>query len=146
MPVLPAPFWLQVSDQNAYALGGIAGHAGLFSTVGDIHKLAAHLLTAKPDDSFINATTVHLFTKVQLQRRSGVQRGRGRGGKGRGAGGGCRREEDIESILLTISCGRPQCSPRPVEWRHEVSEGWMEAGEKVKGASEAAAKELNLKQ
>ena len=44
------------------------------------------------------------------------------------------------------SCGRPQRSPRPVEWRHEVSEGWMEAGQMEKGALEAAAKELNLKQ
>ena len=53
-----------MSDQNAYALGGIAGHAGLFSTVGDIHKLASRLLTASPDDPLVNSTTVHLFTKV----------------------------------------------------------------------------------
>ena len=44
------------------------------------------------------------------------------------------------------SCGRPQRSPRPVEWRLEVSHGRMEAGEKEKGALEAADKELDLKQ
>ena len=34
----------QVSDGNAYALGGIAGHAGLFSTAADAMRLARALL------------------------------------------------------------------------------------------------------
>lgn len=33
----------QVHDQNAFALGGIAGHAGLFSTALDIHKFTREL-------------------------------------------------------------------------------------------------------
>ena len=28
----------EVHDQNAYALGGVAGHAGLFSTAADVHR------------------------------------------------------------------------------------------------------------
>jgi CubicO group peptidase (beta-lactamase class C family) len=28
----------EVHDENAYAMGGIAGHAGLFSTLNDIHR------------------------------------------------------------------------------------------------------------
>jgi CubicO group peptidase (beta-lactamase class C family) len=34
----------EVHDQNAYALGGVAGHAGLFSTCGDIHSIVSELI------------------------------------------------------------------------------------------------------
>ncbi|MDO8527086.1 MAG: serine hydrolase domain-containing protein [Deltaproteobacteria bacterium] len=33
----------EVHDQNAYAMGGVAGHAGLFSTAEDLHKFIAEL-------------------------------------------------------------------------------------------------------
>jgi CubicO group peptidase (beta-lactamase class C family) len=33
----------EVHDDNAYAMGGVAGHAGLFSCAGDIHKMISHL-------------------------------------------------------------------------------------------------------
>ncbi|EGD82667.1 hypothetical protein PTSG_03327 [Salpingoeca rosetta] len=52
----------QVSDQNAYALGGIAGHAGLFSTAGDIAVLTRRILFAEHGDDFVNKTTAHKFT------------------------------------------------------------------------------------
>jgi CubicO group peptidase (beta-lactamase class C family) len=34
----------QVHDENAYAVGGIEGHAGLFGSAADIHRLLAELL------------------------------------------------------------------------------------------------------
>lgn len=34
----------EVDDDNAYALGGVAGHAGLFSTAADLSRLGALLL------------------------------------------------------------------------------------------------------
>jgi beta-N-acetylhexosaminidase len=34
----------EVHDENAWALGGVAGHAGLFSTAGDVAKFAQMLL------------------------------------------------------------------------------------------------------
>ena len=34
----------EVHDQNAYAMGGVAGHAGLFSTARDIHKFITEFL------------------------------------------------------------------------------------------------------
>jgi CubicO group peptidase (beta-lactamase class C family) len=34
----------EVHDQNAYALGGVAGHAGLFSTTADIHRFICELV------------------------------------------------------------------------------------------------------
>ena len=36
--------WGQVHDENAYALGGVAGHAGLFSTADDLAVLAQTIL------------------------------------------------------------------------------------------------------
>lgn len=31
----------EVQDENAYAMGGVAGHAGLFSTARDVHRLTS---------------------------------------------------------------------------------------------------------
>jgi len=54
----------QVSDGNAYALGGIAGHAGLFSNVHDLYTLMHRVMFAKEDDRvFINRTTAQFFIK-----------------------------------------------------------------------------------
>jgi CubicO group peptidase (beta-lactamase class C family) len=36
----------QVHDENAHALGGVAGHAGLFGTAEGIHRVLAELLNA----------------------------------------------------------------------------------------------------
>ena len=60
----------QVSDQNAYAMGGIAGHAGLFSTAHDLFALLHALLFASPTDLFLNNATVHLFTTVYNNSQS----------------------------------------------------------------------------
>ena len=38
--------WGEVHDGNARALGGVAGHAGLFGTVAELNRLAAHLVTS----------------------------------------------------------------------------------------------------
>jgi len=35
----------EVHDQNAYAMGGVAGHAGLFSTTTDLHAYISHQFT-----------------------------------------------------------------------------------------------------
>jgi len=36
--------WGEVHDENAYALGGVAGHAGLFSTVEDLARFCQMIL------------------------------------------------------------------------------------------------------
>ncbi|MBI4366365.1 MAG: beta-lactamase family protein [Deltaproteobacteria bacterium] len=36
----------EVHDQNCYAMGGVAGHAGLFSTAADLHRFAAAIHAA----------------------------------------------------------------------------------------------------
>ena len=57
----------EVSDGNAYAMGGVAGHAGLFASAAELHAFGAALLfggggTTSPLG--VNTTTVRLFTSV----------------------------------------------------------------------------------
>jgi len=53
----------QVSDENAYAMGGIAGHAGVFSNALDLIKYARQWLFADDTTTLINSTTAHFFRK-----------------------------------------------------------------------------------
>jgi CubicO group peptidase (beta-lactamase class C family) len=52
-----------LSDQNAVALGGVAGHAGLFSTGLDLARFAQVWLTADATtgSSLLEVSTVHTF-------------------------------------------------------------------------------------
>jgi len=60
-----------VSDENSYANGGISGHAGVFSTVEDLAKLAAWYLNPPASSSvFLNATTVATFGKIHNATQS----------------------------------------------------------------------------
>jgi CubicO group peptidase (beta-lactamase class C family) len=51
-----------VHDENAYIVGGVAGHAGLFGTADDVHRLLSALLAAFHGDSF-----VELFPTTLIQ-------------------------------------------------------------------------------
>lgn len=61
----------QVADGNCYAMGGIAGHAGVFSTAPDMGTFLQYLVAtlASPSSSvapgFLNATTIELFTTIK---------------------------------------------------------------------------------
>ncbi len=52
----------EVHDDNAYAMGGVAGHAGLFSSARDIHYLLARLhRCALGKDNFLPQSLVNEF-------------------------------------------------------------------------------------
>ena len=55
----------EVHDENAYALGGVAGHAGLFSTVSDLSLFAQMLLNGGSYNGLriVADSTVQLFTR-----------------------------------------------------------------------------------
>ncbi len=59
------PLQGEVHDENAYALGGIAGHAGLFSTAADLSIFAQMMLNGGTYDGvhIISDPTVALFTR-----------------------------------------------------------------------------------
>jgi CubicO group peptidase (beta-lactamase class C family) len=62
----------EVHDENAYALGGIAGHAGLFSTAADLSIFAQMMLNGGSYDGvqIISDSTVALFTKRTAGHRA----------------------------------------------------------------------------
>jgi len=43
----------EVQDDNAYAMGGVAGHAGLFASAGDVHRLMVALRAAWRGDETV---------------------------------------------------------------------------------------------
>ena len=68
----------EVQDENAWLLGGVAGHAGLFSNVPDLLYFAREILAAASNSGgarLFDATTVELF--AQRQRPPGSSRALG---------------------------------------------------------------------
>lgn len=64
--------WGEVHDGNAYSMGGVAGHAGLFSTAGEVFKIAQqflpnHTTLLKPETCDLFRTN---FTKGMNEDRS----------------------------------------------------------------------------
>jgi CubicO group peptidase (beta-lactamase class C family) len=59
------PLQGEVHDENAYALGGVAGHAGLFSTAADLAVFAQMMLNGGEYSGtrIVADSTVALFTK-----------------------------------------------------------------------------------
>ncbi len=57
----------EVHDENAYALGGVSAHAGLFSTAHDLSRLAQAYLNGGVIDGgrLASAATIRQFTTVQ---------------------------------------------------------------------------------
>ncbi len=56
----------EVHDPNAWAMGGVSGHAGLFATVDEVHRLGQLFLDSymgKPDAPFHPATVRRFFTR-----------------------------------------------------------------------------------
>lgn len=66
------PIHGEVHDENAYALGGVAGHAGLFSTASDLAVFAQMLLDGGTHDGtrIFADSTVTLFTRRTAGHRA----------------------------------------------------------------------------
>jgi CubicO group peptidase (beta-lactamase class C family) len=79
------PLQGQVHDENAYALGGVAGHAGLFGTADDLAVFAQMMLNGGVYDGtrIISDSTVRLFThRASGSRALGWEMAEGRHGAG----------------------------------------------------------------
>jgi CubicO group peptidase (beta-lactamase class C family) len=80
------PLQGQVHDENAYALGGVAGHAGLFSTAADLSIFAQMMLNGGSFNGVrvLSDTTVALFThRTAGTRALGWDTADGDGGSGK---------------------------------------------------------------
>lgn len=61
----------EVHDDNSYAMGGISGHAGLFSTAEDVYGFGMAILDCYHGRSdFLNQRTIKEFSKRQLIDRN----------------------------------------------------------------------------
>lgn len=59
----------EVQDENAFVLGGVAGHAGLFSNVPDLLRFSGAVLESiagKNTNSLFRADTLEIFSQRQL--------------------------------------------------------------------------------
>jgi CubicO group peptidase (beta-lactamase class C family) len=76
----------EVHDENAYALGGVAGHAGMFSTAADLSMFAQMMLNGGEYAGvrIVADSTIKLFTehKVIGNRALGWAKPDGTGGSG----------------------------------------------------------------
>ena len=56
----------QVHDDNAFCMGGVSGHAGLFGSAGDVNRFAGSMLTAwKGTKALFSKNIVRRFTRRQ---------------------------------------------------------------------------------
>ena len=64
----------KVHDEKAYILGGVAGHAGLFSTVGDISKFIEMIMNRGyfQGRRFFSEPTVDLLFTPQVEMKNGI--------------------------------------------------------------------------
>ncbi|CEG25474.1 serine hydrolase domain-containing protein [Bacillus sp. B-jedd] len=71
--------WGDVHDENAWALGGIAGHAGVFSTAGDLAKLAHMYLNdgRYGSEQILKPETVKMLIENQIPEFPGNDHGLG---------------------------------------------------------------------
>jgi serine-type D-Ala-D-Ala carboxypeptidase len=79
------PLQGQVHDENAYALGGVAGHAGLFGTADDLAVFAQMMLNGGVYNGMriVSDSTVRLFTQRAAGSRAlGWEMAEGRHGAG----------------------------------------------------------------
>ena len=62
----------EVHDENAFRLGGVSSHAGLFSTAADLSRFARMLLSGGTLDGVrvLDSATIRAFTTVQNPRLS----------------------------------------------------------------------------
>ena len=58
----------EVDDENAAAMGGVAGHAGLFSTAGDLFRFAREIVRARKGEGRVlsRPSAVRMTTRVAL--------------------------------------------------------------------------------
>ena len=63
--------WGEVHDPTCYLMGGVAGHAGLFSTAADVGKFAKAMLAslAGQPGSLVRQDTARLFTRAAPRTR-----------------------------------------------------------------------------
>jgi CubicO group peptidase (beta-lactamase class C family) len=127
-----------VDDANAYALAGVAGHAGLFSSIVDLARFARLILSATEgeDTDVLNAAVIRSFAADRPDgRRALGWDGAGSSGWGKyfsavsfghsgytGTSIWIDPERDIYVVLLTNRVDPSSANQKHLVLRHEISE------------------------
>lgn len=95
-----------VHDETSYALGGVAGHAGLFSTVKDVSHFLQMFLNkgVYKENKFFSESTIDLLYTPQVEEKKGIMLNynkRSIGWINRGAGSSAGELTSEETILHT---------------------------------------------
>ncbi|MBE0607074.1 MAG: beta-lactamase family protein [Deltaproteobacteria bacterium] len=64
----------EVDDENAAAMGGVAGHAGLFSTAGDLFRFAREIVRARKGEGRVLTRSSAVGMTTRIARPSGCPR------------------------------------------------------------------------
>ena len=75
----PGLVWGQVHDGNAFALGGVAGHAGLFAPLGELARFVQSLLAPAPGRRLSPETLLSPETTAFMSARQAASAGDARG-------------------------------------------------------------------
>ena len=81
----------EVHDENAWALGGVAGHSGLFGSVAAVGRFARLVLQARLGEATACARLAHQQTVIRFTTRGGIA--------------GSSRALGWDTMLPTSSCG-----------------------------------------
>jgi CubicO group peptidase (beta-lactamase class C family) len=68
----PGLIWGEVHDGNAYALGGVAGHAGLFAPLGELARFVQALLTTEAG-GVLSVESIALLSELQAASAGDVR-------------------------------------------------------------------------
>jgi CubicO group peptidase (beta-lactamase class C family) len=93
----------EVHDDNAYAMGGVAGHAGLFSSARDIDRLVIRLKQClRGQDNFLpEALLKEFFTRDESVKNSTYALGWDTPSPGHSASGACFSPQSIGHLGFT---------------------------------------------
>ncbi len=68
----PGLVWGEVHDGNAFAMGGVSGHAGLFASAGDLTRYVMSIL-GSPSPTILAASTVREMARAAAGRSPDVR-------------------------------------------------------------------------
>jgi CubicO group peptidase (beta-lactamase class C family) len=94
----------EVHDENAFFLGGVAGHAGLFSTAEDVGKWADTLLACSKKDGFLSTSVIQRFWHPTFPQEHGTWRFSWDGPSPEGSSGGEKISDSAVCHLGFTGC------------------------------------------
>ena len=133
----------EVQDENAWVLGGAAGHAGVFSNVPDLLRLAREILRAEVNTGnahLYDAATIELFARRQASEDSSRALGWDTPSKNSSSGrhfsrhsighlgfSGCSLWIDLDAAIAVVLLTNRTWPDRQSQWIRQVRPAFHDA-------------------